>query len=342
MSSEPGQGTRHFEQDLVALGLLPDDAPSGMLPVKVKGDGSCLFHAVSLAVAALDGDHQDPASLRTKCADELAANAASYARVLEEKAEQCAKLSSDFSKKSLVLSCLSDEAAKVLERRPAVENLSTALEKALLTESETARLRNSWTSLPHLAALATCLNRRVTLVYPDVNKLLRPLYNGNFQPLGPSEGAMPSIFVMFSSYGPLTTTEGMVGLNHFVPLVPEHLTTKAVASSASQTAIKSKKAQGTITSFFTVTPALKRKTPEVRAPEPAAKKPQPGHHRLSGFDEKWRDTYPWVETVLEQNKPEEGNKFPLPSVIGMLCRLCRKHSRRPAKVSHLVLLPQCL
>ena len=164
MSSEPGQGTRHFEQDLVALGLLPDDAPSGMLPVKVKGDGSCLFHAVSLAVAALDGDHQDPASLRTKCADELAANAASYARVLEEKAEQCAKLSSDFSKKSLVLSCLSDEAAKVLERRPAVENLSTALEKALLTESETARLRNSWTSLPHLAALATCLNRRVTLV----------------------------------------------------------------------------------------------------------------------------------------------------------------------------------
>ena len=156
-SSEPGQGTRHFEQDLVALGLLPDDAPSGMLPVKVKGDGSCLFHAVSLAVAALDGDHQDPASLRTKCADELAANAASYARVLEEKAEQCAKLSSDFSKKSLILSCLSDEAAKVLERRPAVENLSTALEKALLTESETARLRNSWTSLPHLAALATCL-----------------------------------------------------------------------------------------------------------------------------------------------------------------------------------------
>ena len=126
MSSEPGQGTRHFEQDLVALGLLPDDAPSGMLPVKVKGDGSCLFHAVSLAVAALDGDHQDPASLRTKCADELAANAASYARVLEEKAEQCAKLSSDFSKKSLVLSCLSDEAAKVLERRPAVEKLLKA------------------------------------------------------------------------------------------------------------------------------------------------------------------------------------------------------------------------
>ena len=42
-----------------------------------------------------------------------------------------------------------------------------------------------------------------------------------------------------------------------------------------------------------------------------------GKHRKTGIDAKWSEDFPWMQVA------EEGR--------GMLCSLCRKHSRRPAK-----------
>ena len=39
-------------KDNVAASVLPHDTPSELIPVRVSGDGNCLFHALKVALAA--------------------------------------------------------------------------------------------------------------------------------------------------------------------------------------------------------------------------------------------------------------------------------------------------
>ncbi len=69
-------------KDNVAASLLPHDTPSELIPVRVSGDGNCLFHALKVALAnATKKCLQVPtvSDLQRNCADELEKNGAIYA-----------------------------------------------------------------------------------------------------------------------------------------------------------------------------------------------------------------------------------------------------------------------
>ena len=60
--AEPGH------TDLVACSIYPSDAPTSLLPVKVLGDGNCLFRSASKLVFGNEGHHIE---MRARCVVEL-------------------------------------------------------------------------------------------------------------------------------------------------------------------------------------------------------------------------------------------------------------------------------
>ena len=75
-------------KDNVAASVLPRDTPSELIPVRVSGDGNCLFHALKVALAATVKCLQVPtvSDLRRNCADELEKNGAIYAALIVRQA----------------------------------------------------------------------------------------------------------------------------------------------------------------------------------------------------------------------------------------------------------------
>ena len=75
-------------KDNVAATLLPYDAPSELIPVRVSGDGNCLFHALKVALAATEKCLQVPtvSDIRRNCANELEKNGAIYAALIVRQA----------------------------------------------------------------------------------------------------------------------------------------------------------------------------------------------------------------------------------------------------------------
>ena len=67
--------------DYVAQRQVPSDAPSGLSPVCVTGDGNCLFHAMSVLLYGSEGgSHHLCLRLMTAC--ELVLHSAYYASSL--------------------------------------------------------------------------------------------------------------------------------------------------------------------------------------------------------------------------------------------------------------------
>ena len=75
-------------KDNVAASVLPHDTPSELIPVRVSGNGNCLFHALKVALAATVKCLQVPmvSDLRRNCADELEKNGAIYTALIVRQA----------------------------------------------------------------------------------------------------------------------------------------------------------------------------------------------------------------------------------------------------------------
>ena len=90
-----------------------------------------------------------------------------------------------------------------------------------------------------------------------------------------------------------------------------------------------------MTSFFSKrfregpSPECSKEKPPAPGDEPPLKKPDRTHHQ-SGFDPQWAKDFPWLRSTysggMDQYPCQEGD-----GVSGMLCHLCRKHSKRPPK-----------
>ena len=75
-------------KDNVAASVLPHDAPSELIPVRVSGDDNCLFDALKVALAATEKCLQVPtvSDLRRNCTDELEKNGAIYTALIVRQA----------------------------------------------------------------------------------------------------------------------------------------------------------------------------------------------------------------------------------------------------------------
>ena len=77
-----------LDVDDVAQSIYPDDAEPGMIPVRIAGDGNCLYRAVSLVMYGTEKRHLE---LRLRCALELSQNAEYYALQLHSLAQEAKK-----------------------------------------------------------------------------------------------------------------------------------------------------------------------------------------------------------------------------------------------------------
>ena len=68
----------------MAAGLLPQDTPTDTVPMKVVGDGNCLYQAASVLAYGREDDH---AQLRAAVVQEIKDYAAAYADLFTELAK---------------------------------------------------------------------------------------------------------------------------------------------------------------------------------------------------------------------------------------------------------------
>ncbi len=104
-------------KDNVAASLLPHDTPSELIPIRVSGDGNCLFHAVKVALAATEKCLQVPtvSDLRRNCTDKLEKNTAIYTALIARHGLSVSVSDGDtLHPGSLVQSCLSNAALTAL------------------------------------------------------------------------------------------------------------------------------------------------------------------------------------------------------------------------------------
>ncbi len=152
-----------FEIDHVATQLLPKDAPDNSVPVKVLGDGNCLFRAASFLAYGKE-DHHD--QLRAAVMTEVDDNVEHYADLFLGHARQA---SGDGQCVGLLSQTLSDGPSHTFS--------SLLMQKSFLRYSYIAGLEaevrlcsklGTWCGMLELAGLATVFGRPVRSVYPQV------------------------------------------------------------------------------------------------------------------------------------------------------------------------------
>ena len=141
-----------------------------------------------------------------------------------------------FQPLTLVQSCLSPEGLAGYEEALGWSTDSSAIarhaiEQALEAEAKRTAFNGAWSSLPQICALASVVEADINVVYPDVNLMFKPFSHTTVKSL--SKSSKPPISIMWSATTPPGTTEGLVRLNHFVPLLkPESLRVSAKKGAA--------------------------------------------------------------------------------------------------------------
>lgn len=145
-------------------------------------------------------------------------------------------------------------------------------------EAQETKSSGHWSSLPQIDAIATCTAATINLVYPDVNRLLRPFLQTVISPLRKQPELV--ITIMWSSTLPLAKGETILNINHFVPLV-EDLVSEA-KQIAKQTNIRSFFSKGFPTAFSQgafqkMQPANCKQLTPLAAPATSTKRKQDGN-----------------------------------------------------------------
>ena len=313
------------------------------------------FHAVKVALAATRKCLQVPtvSDLRRNCADELEKNGAIYAALIVGHTLSVSVSNGDtLHPGSLVQSCLLNAALTAYhswvynDKLELKDNMINALKLALEREAKETKSSGHWSSLPQIYAVATCTGTTIKLVYPDANKKVRQFLHTVVPSLADSLTGIANvqadlhIAIMWSSTVK-SERASFLNINHFVPLVLEHLVTKGCEGKhvSKQSSIKAFVSKGMLTAknmphespqakqMAVAKPSIKQvlqlEESNQEKPTTKLKKIRPTHHRTSGFDENWQRDFPWVPTTYSP-----ASTVPL----GILCSLCIKHGRRPQKV----------
>ena len=110
-----------YMTDSIAANLYPEDADRSLSPVRVYGDGNCLYRSASLSVCGNESRHLE---LRLRTAIELCNNVQRYAYAVVQHARSCLE---SLSPVPLLLSALKTESSAVFAE--ALES-GCSLEKA--------------------------------------------------------------------------------------------------------------------------------------------------------------------------------------------------------------------
>mgnify|MGYP000751363744 FL=1 len=165
-----------IEEDVVAKILYPADAPSDLTPVKVYGDGNCLFRSISLALYGSESHHIE---CRVRTIVELTSNFQLYC---DENTYKHMLGTTESCIDYIIMSSASDE-------NVVFGNVPKTLEKEILKTIK----NGTYCSVVHLFALANVCKIPVQSIYPRVNSptLNRNINNGIIKPLSHSKNKDP-------------------------------------------------------------------------------------------------------------------------------------------------------
>lgn len=188
-----------IEED-VARSLYPPDAPSDLTPVKVYGDGNCLFRSISLALYGSESHHIE---CRVRTIVELTSNFHLYC---DENTYKKMLGTSEPCIDYIIMSSASDE-------NVVFGNVHKILEREILKTIKSG----TYCSVVHLFALANACKIPVQSIYPRVNNpaINRNINNGIIKPLSENKDPDTILHIMwthitnndFENWEP----------NHFVP-----------------------------------------------------------------------------------------------------------------------------
>ena len=163
------------------------------------------------------GDESLSETLRATTAAELYLHARKYANH-QRFHEILQHPDASLSVKSYISISLTDDGIKCLDFG---NDITAAIERV----ASATCLKKSWSSMIHMFALSSVLDRVIWSVYPETNKAIRPLYHGEIKPLEHQDNASISpIYLMWSRDGNLDNRFGsLFEPNHFVPLIKKNI-----------------------------------------------------------------------------------------------------------------------
>lgn len=181
--------------DETAAALYPDDAPAGLLPVVVRGDGNCCPRSLSMLVYGNQDHHLE---LRTRLIVQMASH--------PDKFTTPWNFGLDIDTLQLVAS-LSDQSTP---------GILQTFQSEVLACRKPGEFMRFW----QLLATVEILNIRVVSVYPNLGwPVLRTLHHRVLEPLQPPPAGAAPVFLMWSSNRPDLASEHWTA-NHILPLMP--------------------------------------------------------------------------------------------------------------------------
>ena len=157
---------------VVAKTMYPDDADQNLTPIKVAGDGNCLYRAISILMCGNENQHLE---LRLRCVLELAQNPEYYA-------QECLSFAQEATDSGKTNFCLSTLLSATLSTGPALDafhttakhsSLKQAYQLALVEEVSQSARPGTYASLQHIMALASVIGVKIKPIYPKLNQEFR-------------------------------------------------------------------------------------------------------------------------------------------------------------------------
>ena len=188
--------------DTYALQFVPDDAPTGFLPIRTTANGNCFFNAISLGLC---GNESLSEELRV-CTSLV------ILQLRDHILNDDNKMVSDLLKEQILLYSPFAQTDYELTKTNA-----TKQQLALVFENELQHtLKNySWSGMWQLQALSTALNISIWSIYPKYNSRVRQHFQRLITPLLPYENTLDVIPILWSGY----MDANQFHPNHFVPLM---------------------------------------------------------------------------------------------------------------------------
>ena len=205
-----------FEVDEVVRALYPRDADPGLLPLRVYGDGNCLFRSASLLFYS-DGNRHLDLSLRT--AAEVCMNSRHYTLKLPFNALVAVALLLCRQQRFCPLLCKETLKFFSLVFSKALEfcsSLQDAYFEAMQEEIKNTCSSGWYSSVLHILGLPTAVGTTINLIYPMHNEGIRPFVHTIINPMDVESGSDALINIMWSTTSKRNTISAWFEPNHFV------------------------------------------------------------------------------------------------------------------------------
>ena len=208
----PIQSDRMYPYDSIdktASYLWPNDADQGLVPLRVYGDGNCLFRSVSVLCSGKEESLHIELRARTLC--ELILHPDYYLS-----SDKCSSIDYEgVVMKNILPACSANYSN---EGRLQADIAFEVFALDCLDSVQSGKYANMW----HIYALASVLKQPIVSVYPHANIRVRPAFNRTVYPRllheNPLRQSDSNLVVMWTNL--LNTNCQNWSPNHFVPCIP--------------------------------------------------------------------------------------------------------------------------